>query len=137
MVEPKTVLVVDDEPHIALSLKYLLRMVDGLTVLTAENGAEAVKIAASARPALILMDIMMPVMNGFDACRAIKEMPDYGGEVTIWLVTARGERVDRSRGVTIGADDYMTKPYDPDEFTRRVSDHMNVAVEKHSREAVR
>jgi two-component system alkaline phosphatase synthesis response regulator PhoP len=136
MVDPKTVLVVDDEPHISLSLKYLLRTVNGLNVLTAENGQEALRLAVSARPALILMDIMMPVMNGFDACRAVKALPDYGSEVTIWLVTARGERVDRSRGATVGADDYITKPYDPDAFARRVREHMSALAQKYAPEAV-
>jgi len=123
--QARTLLLVDDEPHILLSLRYLFRTLPGVNILTAENGAQAVALAEEHRPCLILMDVMMPVLDGFEACRRIKAIPGYGERVAVWLVTARGERIDRHRGTVVGADDYITKPYDPDEFLRRVQEHLD------------
>lgn len=109
------ILVVDDESNIRdLATLYLEK--EGFTVEAAENGREAITKFASVQPALVILDVMMPGMDGFEVCREIRREHD----VPILMVTARSEDVDKIVGLEIGADDYMTKPFNPREMVARV-----------------
>jgi DNA-binding response OmpR family regulator len=115
MSEPKTILVVDDEPRYLRLLEVNL-LPSGYQVKMAANGQEAVDIVASERPDLVLLDIMMPVMDGFTACERIREF----SAVPIIMLTAKGEERDRVRGLDVGADDYIVKPFSAQELLARV-----------------
>jgi two-component system, OmpR family, alkaline phosphatase synthesis response regulator PhoP len=108
-------LIVDDEYHIRLLIEQALEpLVDlGAELFLAENGVDALQIIESAQPDLVFLDAMMPRMNGFDVCRAVKH--DLGlARTYIVLLTAKGQEFDRRQGEQAGADVYMTKPFDPD-----------------------
>jgi DNA-binding response OmpR family regulator len=103
------ILIVDDEPNIVLSLEFLLRK-EGYEVATAPNGSEALHQAAAFRPHLIVLDVMLPVVDGFEICRQLRADPAQT-ELKILLLTARGRAAEVERGVAVGADTYMTKPF--------------------------
>jgi diguanylate cyclase (GGDEF)-like protein len=116
----ETILIVDDEPHIRRILDYLLRQ-QGYEVEAAASGPEALdRIQGSQHlPDLILLDLMMPEMDGFEVCRRLRD--DYRSrQIPIIIVTAKGEQIDRVRGLEGGANDYLTKPYDHKELVLRV-----------------
>lgn len=106
-----TILLVDDEPDILEIIGYNLTA-EGYKVLTAENGAEAVKIAKKKKPHLIILDVMMPEMDGMEACEKIRKIPELDDTVITFL-TARGEDYSQVAGFEAGADDYITKPIKP------------------------
>lgn len=106
------VLVVDDEPYILRSLTFVLRK-EGFDVREAHSGKEALEVFAKESPQLVFLDVMMPEMNGFDVCREIKSDPIRSQKVKIVMLTARGQDTDRSRGLSAGADEYLTKPFSP------------------------
>lgn len=105
------ILLVDDEPDILEILSYNL-IAEGYTVLTAANGLEAVKSAKKNQPHLIIMDVMMPEMDGIEACEQIRAFPELKGTIITFL-TARGEDYSQLAGFEAGADDYITKPIKP------------------------
>jgi DNA-binding response OmpR family regulator len=111
----KTVLVVDDEPSIAAIAGDYLRHA-GFDVVTVGNGVDALTVARTRRPDLIVLDIGLPRMNGLDVARALRRE----GDVPIIMLTARIEESDRLTGLELGADDYMTKPFSPRELVARV-----------------
>ena len=113
---PARLLVVDDEATILELLSGSLRLA-GFEVMTATSGAEAVRAAASGRPDLVLLDVMMPDGDGFDALR---RMRSGGAEVPVIFLTARDEVPDRVAGFAVGADDYVTKPFSLDELLGRI-----------------
>ncbi|SHJ31731.1 response regulator transcription factor [Aquimarina spongiae] len=106
-----TILLVDDEPDILEIVGYNLTA-EGYNVLTAENGVEAVKIAKKKKPHLIILDVMMPEMDGIEACEQIRKVPDLQNTIITFL-TARGEDYSQVAGFDAGADDYITKPIRP------------------------
>jgi DNA-binding response OmpR family regulator len=109
------ILVVDDESNIRdLAMLYLEK--EGFAVEAAENGREAIAKFSAVQPAMVILDVMMPGMDGFEVCREIRREHD----VPILMVTARSEDVDKIVGLEIGADDYMTKPFNPREMVARV-----------------
>jgi two-component system OmpR family response regulator len=109
------ILIVEDDSSLLATLKYNLQK-DGYNVTTAIDGAEAVEIARKVKPDLILLDVMLPKMNGFEVCRILrKEMI-----VPILMLTAKAEETDKVVGLEIGADDYMTKPFSMRELLARV-----------------
>jgi len=110
------ILIVDDEPQIVRGLEDNLRF-EGYQTATATNGEEALAAAAREAPDLVLLDIMMPGLSGWDVCRALR---DKGIDVPIIMLTARGEETDRVRGLELGADDYITKPFSLRELLARV-----------------
>ena len=110
------ILIVDDEPEIVRGLEDNLRF-EGYQTSTAGDGREALAVAAREAPDLILLDIMMPGLSGWDVCR---ELRDKGIDVPIIMLTARGEEGDRIRGLELGADDYITKPFSLRELLARV-----------------
>ncbi|MRT16268.1 response regulator transcription factor [Vitellibacter sp. q18] len=113
-----TILLVDDEPDILEIVRYNLAN-EGYKIEIAENGKEAVAIATKIRPQLILMDVMMPKMDGMEACEKIRMIPELS-ETVIAFLTARGEDYSQMAGFEAGADDYITKPIRPKVLVSRV-----------------
>jgi len=116
----KKLLIVDDEPHIRLLLEQTLEELEDydVEILTATNGLEALEMIQSEKPNLVFLDVMMPKMNGYDVCKKVKG--ELGmTDVYIIMLTAKGQEFDRSRGKDMGADIYMTKPFDPDEILEK------------------
>jgi len=112
-----TVLVVDDEPIVVeVVSRYLQRA--GFHVVTASTGDRAIEAALTGRPALIVLDVMLPGIDGVEVCRRLRE--DHGVRAPIILLTARGEEADRIAGLRTGADDYVVKPFSPTELVERV-----------------
>ncbi|WP_320169127.1 response regulator [Maridesulfovibrio sp.] len=115
---PGKILVVDDEVHIRMLLEQTLEELEddyGVELLTAENGEEGLDCIREECPELVFLDIMMPYMNGYEVCQAVRE-DERLAEVKIILLTAKGQEVDRKHGLELGAERYMTKPFDPDEI---------------------
>ena len=112
------ILLVDDEPDILEIVGYNLTA-EGYQVITAENGIEAVKKAKKERPQLIILDVMMPEMDGIEACEQIRKIPDLS-ETIITFLTARGEDYSQVAGFDAGADDYITKPIKPKVLVSKV-----------------
>ena len=111
----QTVLVVDDEPIVReVVVGYLRR--DGFRTLEAADGERACELAAAERPDLVVLDLMLPKLDGLAACRRIRAQSD----VPVIMLTARGEEADRIVGLELGADDYVTKPFSPRELAARV-----------------
>jgi DNA-binding response OmpR family regulator len=105
----KRVLIADDEPNIVVSLEFLMQQ-SGYETRTAANGDEALKAAREFRPHLMLLDVMMPVRNGYEICHAVREDPDLKG-MKIVMLTAKGREQEVTKGLAIGADAYVTKPF--------------------------
>ena len=125
----KRVLIAEDEPSIVLSLQFLMTEA-GLEVLTAENGADALRLSREHTPDLLVLDIMLPVVNGFEVCRSVREDP--GLEKTrILMLTARGREHEITRGLALGADAYVTKPFGTRELMRVVKDLLGVGSADH------
>ena len=116
----KKILIADDEAEIIFLLKRRL-IKSGYEVLDADNGAKAVMIAERDRPDLIILDVMMPEMNGVQICRRLKSNPAYQA-IKIILLTARDQQKDKDIGKEAGADDYVTKPFEPDDLIKKVKD---------------
>ncbi len=110
-------LLVEDDPSILATLRYNLES-EGYQVLTASDGAEALTLARSQAPAVIVLDLMLPVMSGTEVCKSLRADGDM---VPILMLTARGETVDRIVGLEIGADHYMTKPFEVREVLAQVA----------------
>jgi DNA-binding response OmpR family regulator len=122
MVDSK-ILIVEDDQNLLATLKYNLHQ-EGYSVVTASDGAQAVEIARSQKPDLIILDVMLPVLSGFEVCRILrKDM-----SVPILMLTAKTEEVDKIVGLEIGADDYMTKPFSMRELLARVHAMLRRAV---------
>ena len=113
-----TILLVDDEPDILEIIRYNLEA-EGYRVKTADNGQKGVVLAKKLKPQLILLDVMMPKMDGMEACRQIREIPELS-ETVIAFLTARGEDYSQIKGFEAGADDYITKPIKPKVLVGRV-----------------
>ena len=105
------ILLVDDEPDILEIVGYNLSA-EGYRVITAENGIQAVALAKKKKPHLIILDVMMPEMDGIEACEQIRKIPELSDTVITFL-TARGEDYSQMAGFDAGADDYITKPIKP------------------------
>jgi two-component system alkaline phosphatase synthesis response regulator PhoP len=114
-VSDRTVLVVDDERSIVNLVKLYLEN-EGFQVATAFDGVEALRAIRATRPALVVLDLMLPGMDGFDVCRAVRRESD----VPIIMLTARSDDVDKIVGLELGADDYLAKPFNPRELVARV-----------------
>ena len=112
------VLVVDDEPHIVALVAYHLAKA-GYRVTTAANGTDALALANRERPALVVLDLMLPGMSGFDVLRKLRAR-DHTRDVAVLMLTARRDEPDRIEGLSLGADDYLTKPFSPQELVLRV-----------------
>jgi DNA-binding response OmpR family regulator len=122
----KKLLIVDDEPHIRMLIEQTLEDLedDGVELLIAENGEQALDIIKREKPNLVFLDVMMPKMNGMEVCFKVKKELNLS-EVYIILLTAKGQEVDRQKGLDMGANQYMTKPFDPDEMLAIAEDILN------------
>lgn len=114
------VLVVEDEPNIVDSLSFLMKQA-GFAVQVARDGDAALRVLESQLPDLILLDVMLPRRDGYDVCRAIRANPAWRG-VKVIMLTAKGRELDRRKGLELGADDYITKPFSTREIVERVRD---------------
>lgn len=112
------VLIVEDEPSIVTSLEFLLRQ-NHYEVRIARDGETAVRLAGSFVPDVVLLDVMMPARNGFEVCRAIRADPALEG-VKIVMLTARGRDAERDKGLGLGADTYVTKPFSTKDLLARI-----------------
>jgi len=113
--EDKTILVVDDEPRIIEAVTMNLEL-EGYNVSGARNGYEALQKLTKDLPDLIILDVMMPEMDGFETLRKIREV----STVPVVMLTVKGEEIDKVKGLDLGADDYVTKPFSPKELVSRV-----------------
>ncbi len=111
----KKILIVDDEPHIRTLIEQTLEELEdeGVEFLTADNGESALEIIKTEHPQVVFLDVMMPRMNGMEVCRRVKKELHLD-KVFIILLTAKGQELDRQKGQEVGADVYMTKPFDPE-----------------------
>lgn len=119
MSQSKKVLVAEDEPDILGLIKYSLEYA-GFQVLQATNGEDAVKQASEALPDLILLDVRMPKMDGYKACEKLKAQSSTK-DIPIVFLSARGQETEIRRGLKLGAEEYILKPFAPDELYRRVT----------------
>jgi two-component system alkaline phosphatase synthesis response regulator PhoP len=115
----KKVLIADDEPDILEIISYNL-IKEGYQILTAKNGTEALEKTASFKPDLVILDIMMPKMNGVEVCRILRSKPEYNNTLIIFL-TALSDETSQIKGLETGADDYVNKPISPKVLTSRVN----------------
>ena len=123
----KKLLIVDDEAHIRMLLEQTLEDLEdeGVELLQARNGQEALQMIQAEKPELVFLDVMMPLMNGVEVCRMVKK--ELGlSNVFIVLLTAKGQEMDRQKGFEVGADEYMTKPFDPDALLNLAEEVLNV-----------
>ena len=120
---PKKVLIVDDEPNIVLSVEFLMQR-DGLDVVTASDGQEAVDLLACTAPDLMILDVMMPRKNGFEVCAEVRADPKFSG-MPILMLTAKGREAEMKKGLSLGADAYITKPFSTHELVAKVHELLN------------
>lgn len=123
MTDPMQILIVDDEPNILLSLQFLMKKA-GYEVRTATDGEQALAEITRAKPDLVLLDVMMPKLDGFTVCQRIRTTPEWH-DVRIIMLTARGRDVEREKGLALGADDYITKPFSTKDAIDRVAAALN------------
>jgi two-component system alkaline phosphatase synthesis response regulator PhoP len=117
-----SVLVVEDEPNIVMSLEFLMKKA-GYAVRVARDGNAAVRALEEAPPDLMLLDVMMPGRGGFDICQLVRSKPDWA-HIKIIMLTAKGREVEREKGMALGADDYITKPFSTREVVERVRQYL-------------
>ncbi|MCG5516931.1 MULTISPECIES: response regulator transcription factor [Ectothiorhodospira] len=119
---PQSVLVVDDEPNIVLSLEFLMKEA-GFDVRVARDGETALEAVRERPPQVILLDVMLPKRDGYDVCQTIRANPEWK-DVRILMLTAKGRQIEKEKGLAMGADDYITKPFSTREVVARVRDYM-------------
>ena len=113
------VLVVDDEVNITQILEFSIGS-EGFDVITAQNGEEAIEKARREQPDLIILDIMMPKIDGYEACRILKANP-LTRSIPVVLLTAKGRDIDKRLGMEVGATDYIVKPFSPNKLVERIN----------------
>ena len=116
----KKVLIVDDELNIVTALEFLLQK-SGYEVMAAQNGDEALKRVESFAPDLVLLDVMMPHISGYEVCRRMRERPDWK-HIKIIMLSAKGREAEVSKGVSLGADLYVTKPFSNRELVGKIGE---------------
>lgn len=116
------ILIVDDEPNIVLSLEYLMKK-EGYQVRTASNGEEALHALKKSKPDVLLLDVMMPRMDGYEVCQVVRGDPELSS-VRIIMLTAKGREIEREKGLALGADDYVTKPFSTHDLADKVRSFM-------------
>ena len=115
----RKVLIADDEQNIVISLEFLLRR-EGFEVLVAGDGEVALQMVAEHHPDLVLLDVMMPKRNGYEVCQRMRERPEWRG-IKIVMLSAKGRDVEVSKGVSLGADLYVTKPFSNAELVAQIN----------------
>lgn len=116
----KSILIADDEPNIVISLEFLLEQA-GYQVRVAQDGQEALEAIQRQPPDLVLLDVMMPRLSGFDVCQKIRENPAWQ-QMRIVMLTAKGREVEISKGLALGADAYISKPFSTQGLLAQVRD---------------
>lgn len=116
----KKILIVDDEPNIVMSLEYLLRR-KNFDVFIARNGTEALESLGKSKPDLVLLDIMMPDVDGYEICEYIKSTPDMR-HIKVIFLSAKSKKSDIEKGLELGADLYMVKPFSNKELVQNIND---------------
>jgi DNA-binding response OmpR family regulator len=114
----KTILIADDEPNIVISLEFLLKR-EGYEVVVAHDGMQALERIRARRPDLVILDVMMPQRNGFEVCQDLRQDPEFK-DLRIMMLTAKGRDTEVSKGLALGADVYMTKPFATRELIAKV-----------------
>ena len=114
----KKVLVVDDEPHVVQTLTFVLRK-EGYEVFTAGNGEEAISQVHESKPDLMFLDVMMPKKNGYEVCQELKSDSNLKS-IHIIMLSAKGQEADKEKALSLGADEFMTKPFSPAVVVTRV-----------------
>ena len=115
----KKIIVADDEPDVLFMTAFSLRTVGGFEVIEARNGLEALEKAQQVQPDLIVLDIKMPRMNGYEVCRKLKEIPNLC-DVPVIFLSAKGQRQEIEEGLSAGAADYILKPFAPEDLIAKV-----------------
>ncbi len=127
--EMAKILIADDEPGMRILLEQTLEDLEdkGVELLVACNGKEAVECIKRERPLVVLLDVMMPEMNGFEVCKVVKK--ELGiKSVYILMLTAKGQEIDKQMGKDVGVDDYMTKPFNPDDIVEKVVEVLGIEI---------
>jgi DNA-binding response OmpR family regulator len=115
---PRKVLIADDEPNIVISLEYLMKR-EGHEVVVARDGEQALELIRAERPALVLLDVMMPLKTGYEVCQALRADEATAG-IKVLMLTAKGRDTDVAMGLGVGADAYMTKPFSTRDLAAKV-----------------
>jgi DNA-binding response OmpR family regulator len=115
---PKDILIVDDEPGVVVALQFLMEK-EGYTVMVAKNGEDALELIYKYKHDLVLLDIMLPGIDGYEVCEIIRLNPAYR-KVKVLFLTAKGREVEIAKGMALGADDYITKPFSNKELIAKV-----------------
>jgi two-component system alkaline phosphatase synthesis response regulator PhoP len=125
----KKIVIIDDEPHIRALLEQTLEDFEdgGVEIFTAKDGQEGLAILQEEHPDLVFLDVMMPKMNGFDVCNTVKNELKLQN-IYIVMLTAKGQEFDKKKGLEVGADTYMTKPFDPDVIIAKASEVLGIEV---------
>jgi DNA-binding response OmpR family regulator len=120
------VLIADDEPNIVTALEFLLQR-NGYEVYIARNGDAALKLVEQHQPNLVLLDVMMPLKSGYEVCQRMRERADWR-HIKIIMLTAKGRDVEMSKGLSIGADLYITKPFSTQELVAKINGLLGVGA---------
>ena len=125
------ILIVNDEPHIRMLLEEILEEFEekGVEVHSARNGREAIDKILELKPNLVYLDIMMPEVNGYDVCKHIK-IDNKMNDITIVMLTAKGQAFDKQKGIESGVDMYVTKPFDPDFIIENTEELLGIKLEE-------
>ncbi|MBF0400306.1 MAG: response regulator [Magnetococcales bacterium] len=121
------ILIVDDVPNIVLSLEFLMKK-EGFSVRSAADGEEALQAMADKKPDLVLLDVMMPKRDGYDVCETIRANPQWQ-TVRIVMLTAKGREVEQEKGLALGADAYVTKPFSTRDLVLKVRSLLGLQTE--------
>ncbi len=114
----KRILIVDDEPNIVVSLEWLMQR-EGFETIVAGDGEAALRAMADGAPDLVILDVMLPGMNGFEVCQRIRSDPRFA-RVRILILSAKGRDAEVAKGLGLGADDYVTKPFSTKDLVARI-----------------
>ena len=125
---PKEILIVDDEPGVVVAIQFLMEQL-GHSVLIAERGEDALDLIYKYKPDLVLLDIMLPGISGWEVCEIIRLNPNYRN-IKIAFLTARGDEAEIARGLALGADAYITKPFANEELIARINALLENAYEE-------
>jgi two-component system alkaline phosphatase synthesis response regulator PhoP len=125
----KKILIVDDEAFIRVLLEQTLEDFEdaGIELLSVGDGVEAWATVQAARPDLLILDVMLPGLSGFEICQRIKRDPALSG-IHVIMLTAKGQEADRLRSIEVGADEYVTKPFQPDDLVKRAANALGVSI---------
>ncbi|EGJ28383.1 two-component response regulator, CheY subfamily [Moorena producens 3L] len=125
----KKILIVDDEPYMRLLIEQTLEDLEdeGVELLTAEDGEDALEQVKSEQPNLVFLDLMMPKMSGFDVCNQIKNVLCIK-DIYVIMLTAKGQEFDKQKGKEVGTDMYLTKPFDPDQVLEKSQEILGITA---------